>query len=266
MINTGAHVADVGLGCDMIKVRDAPSGPRAGATCNSRVHSILLVENDTRTADLVRLSLRDAGYTVEVATTGPGALRRTTERTFDVVLLNLALPGLSGIEVCRRLRSRRCWIPILMLSDRDSVADRVAGLDIGADDYLVKPLFPEELTARIRALIRRGAVERPTELRVADLCLDPAARRAWRGEIELELSTKEFALLQLFLHNPDVVLSRAQILEHVWNSDYDGSSNLIDQYVLYLRRKIDRPFRVHQLETVRGAGYRLRTQPVSDPR
>jgi two-component system OmpR family response regulator len=145
-----------------------------------------------------------------------------------------------------------------MLSARDGVDDRVRGLDAGADDYLAKPFSFAELSARVRALIRRGAIERPTELRVADLRLNPATRQAWRGDTELELSGKEFALLELFLRHPGEVLTRTRILEHVWDFAYDGVSNVVDQYVLYLRRKVDRPFGVEQLETVRGAGYRLR--------
>jgi two-component system OmpR family response regulator len=153
-------------------------------------------------------------------------------------------------------------VPVLMLTARDAVEDRVRGLDAGADDYLVKPFSFAELSARVRALIRRGAIERPTELRVADLRLEPATRRAWRGDAELRLSAKEFGLLELFLRNPDQVLTRTRILEHVWDFAYEASSNVVDQYVLYLRRKIDRPFGVDQLETVRGAGYRLRGVPV----
>ena len=212
-------------------------------------------------AALLAESLREMQYTVEVATTGPEALRQATASQYDAVVLDLSLPGFSGVQVCQRLRAQQCWVPILVVSGRDGVADRVAALDAGADDYLVKPFSLEELNARVRALTRRGAVERPTELRVADLRLDPATKRAWRGEAELTLSAKEFALLQLFLHNPGVVLERSHILDHLWDITYEGSSNVIDQYVGYLRRKIDRPFGIEQLETVRGAGYRLREQP-----
>jgi two-component system, OmpR family, response regulator len=167
------------------------------------------------------------------------------------------------VEVCRRLRAAGRWMPILMLTARDAVDDRVRGLDAGADDYLTKPFSFAELSARMRALIRRGAVERPADLQVFDLRLDPATRRAWRGQVELELSTKEFALLELFLRHPGQVLTRTRIREHVWDFAYDGVSNVVDQYVLYLRRKIDRPFGIEQLETVRGAGYRLRTEPAT---
>jgi two-component system OmpR family response regulator len=168
------------------------------------------------------------------------------------------LPGYDGIEVCRELRSRGRWAPVLMLTARDDLAARVRGLDSGADDYLAKPFSFDELFARLRALIRRGAPERPAQLRSGGLRLDPATRQAWRGEAELELSPKEFALLELFLRHPGQVLTRTRILEHVWDYTYDGVSNVVDQYVGYLRRKVDRPFGTAQLETVRGVGYRLR--------
>jgi two-component system OmpR family response regulator len=174
------------------------------------------------------------------------------------------LPGLDGVEVCRRLRADRRWMPVLMLTARNSIEDRVVGLDAGADDYLTKPFSFAELSARIRALIRRGNGERPSRLMVADLRLDPATRRVWRGDVEVELSAKEFGLLELFLRHPDQVLTRTQILEHVWDFAYDAGSNIVDQYVLYLRRKVDRPFGVRQLETVRGVGYRLCAQSVRD--
>jgi two-component system OmpR family response regulator len=225
---------------------------------------VLVVEDELRMAALLKRGLAEEGYAVDVASTGPDALWHATEFDYDAILLDVMLPGISGIEVCRQLRAHKRWVPVLMLTARDAIEDRVRGLDAGADDYLIKPFSFDELSARVRALIRRGAVERPTELKVADLRLDPASRRAWRGEVELELSTKEYALLKLFLGHPGQVLTRTQILEHVWDYAYDGGSNVVDQYVLYLRRKIDRPFHVRQLDTVRGAGYRLReeSQPV----
>jgi two-component system, OmpR family, response regulator len=176
-------------------------------------------------------------------------------------VLDVMLPGYDGLEVCRRLRGRGRWAPVLMLTARDDLAARVRGLDSGADDYLAKPFSFDELFARLRALIRRGAPERPTLVQCGDLRLDPATRRVWRGDIELALSPKEFALLELFLRHPGHVLTRTRILEHVWDFSYDGGSNVVDQYVGYLRRKIDRPFGVTQLETVRGVGYRLRDAP-----
>jgi len=168
------------------------------------------------------------------------------------------LPGLDGIEVCRRLRERGVWAPVLMLTARDAVEDRVAGLDAGADDYLRKPFSFEELLARLRALVRRGAHERPTLLEVGDLRLDPATREAWRAGAELHLSAKEFALLETFMRRPGLVLSRVQLLEHAWDYAFESRSNVVDVYVRYLRDKIDRPFGRRSLETVRGVGYRLR--------
>jgi two-component system OmpR family response regulator len=212
-------------------------------------------------AALLKRGLSEEGYAVDVVTTGSDALWHASEFAYDAVLLDIMLPELSGIEVCRQLRTDKRWMPVLMLTARDTIDDRVRGLDAGADDYLVKPFSFQELSARVRALVRRGAVGRPTELRVADLRLDPASRRVWRGDVEVELSTKEFAILRLFLTHPGQVLTRAQILENVWDIAHDGLSNVVDQYVLYLRRKIDRPFGVDQLETVRGTGYRLRERP-----
>jgi two-component system OmpR family response regulator len=230
--------------------------------CYFYVMRVLVAEDELRMAALLKRGLEEQGYAVDVAINGPDALWHAMEFAYDAVLLDVKLPGMSGIEVCRQLRSEQRWAPILMLTARDAVSERVAGLDAGADDYLIKPFSFDELSARIRALIRREVVERPTELRVRDLRLDPATRRAWRGEVEVELSIKEFAMLELFLSNPGAVLSRAQIREHVWDYDYEGGSNVVDQYVLHLRRKIDRPFNVRQLETVRGAGYRLCEQPT----
>ncbi|MCW2917721.1 MAG: Two-component system, OmpR family, response regulator [Actinomycetia bacterium] len=224
---------------------------------------VLVVEDEVRTAALLRRGLAEEGYAVDVAVDGPGAVWQAGEFGYDAVVLDVLLPGLDGFEVCRRLRAGDCWAPVLMLTARDAVADRVRGLDAGADDYLTKPFSFAELSARLRALIRRGARERPTVLQAGDLRLDPASRRAWREEVELELSPKEFMLLELFLRHPGEVLTRTRILEHVWDYAYDGTSNIVDQYVGYLRRKIDRPFGVEQLETVRGAGYRL---AVPDPR
>ncbi len=192
---------------------------------------------------------------------GPDAVWRASEFSYDAVVLDVMLPGYDGLEVCRRLRGRGRWAPVLMLTARGDLAARVRGLDSGADDYLAKPFSFDELFARLRALIRRGAPERPTLVQCGDLRLDPATRRVWRGDIELALSPKEFALLELFLRHPGQVLTRTRILEHVWDYSYEGGSNVVDQYVGYLRRKIDRPFGITQLETVRGVGYRLRDAP-----
>ena len=223
----------------------------------------MVVEDELRMAALLKRGLQEDGYAVDVVGTGTDAVWQAKELSYDAVVLDVMLPGLDGVEVCRRLRGAGRWMPILMLTARDAIEDRVRGLDAGADDYLTKPFSFAELSARMRALIRRGVVKQPSDLQVSDLRLDPATRRAWRGQVELELSAKEFALLELFLRHPGQVLTRTRILEHVWDFAYDGVSNIVDQYVLYLRRKIDRPFGVEQLETVRGAGYRLRAEPAT---
>ena len=224
---------------------------------------VLVVEDEMRTAGLLRRGLSEEGYNVDIAVDGPDAVWRASEFSYDAVVLDVMLPGYDGIEVCRELRNRGRWVPVLMLTARDDLAARVRGLDSGADDYLAKPFSFDELFARLRALIRRGAAERPAQLHCGGLRLDPATRQAWRGEAELELSPKEFALLELFLRHAGQVLTRTRILEHVWDYTYDGVSNVVDQYVGYLRRKIDRPFGIAQLETVRGAGYRLRATPTA---
>jgi two-component system OmpR family response regulator len=225
---------------------------------------VLVVEDELRMAALLKRGLQEDGYAVDIVGNGTDAVWQAKEFNYDAVVLDVMLPGLDGLEVCRRLRGAGRWMPILMLTARDAVGDRVRGLDAGADDYLTKPFSFAELSARMRALIRRGVVEQTVDLQVSDLRLDPATRRAWRGQVELELSAKEFALLELFLRHPGHVLTRTRILEQVWDFAYDGVSNVVDQYVLYLRRKIDRPFGVEQLETVRGAGYRLRAEPATD--
>jgi two-component system OmpR family response regulator len=174
------------------------------------------------------------------------------------VILDVMLPGIDGFETCRRLRDDGVWSPVLLLTARDAMEDRVAGLDGGADDYLVKPFSFAELSARLRALVRRGRPERPAVLEAGSLRLDPASRRAWRGAAEIELSAKEYGLLEAFMRRPGQVLSRLDLLEHAWDFGYENRSNVIDVYVRYLREKVDRPFGVESIETVRGAGYRLR--------
>ncbi len=223
---------------------------------------VLVVEDDIRTAGMLRRGLTEDGLSVDVATDGVDALWQATEFDYDVLVLDLMLPGMDGFEVCRRLREAGRWVPVLILTARTEVADRVRGLDCGADDYLAKPFTFSEMQARIRALIRRGSPARPAILTAGSLGLDPANRTAWRGDTPLELSVKECALLEFFLRRKGAVLTRTVILDHVWDFAYDGVSNVVDQYVAYLRRKIDRPFSVEQLETVRGAGYRLRAEPV----
>ena len=209
-------------------------------------------------ASLIRRGLREEGMAADVAIKGEDALWMAGSTAYDAIVLDVMLPGIDGIEACRRLREAGVWAPVLMLTARDAVEDRVAGLDGGADDYLTKPFSFAELLARLRALVRRGPVERPTVVTVGDLHLDPAARRVWRGDSDISLSAKEFALLETFMRRPGEVLDRLQLLEHAWDYNYENRSNVVDVYVRYLREKIDRPFGVESLETVRGAGYRLR--------
>jgi two-component system, OmpR family, response regulator len=221
---------------------------------------VLIVEDHIKMAGLIRRGLRKEGMAVDVAGNGEDALARAQATDYDAIILDLMLPGIDGFEVCRRLREEGVWTPILMLTARDAVRDRVAGLDGGADDYLTKPFSYAELLARLRALVRRGPIERPAELRVGDLRLDPARRQVWRGEAEIGLSPKEFSLLETFMRRPGEVLSRFQLLEHAWDYDYENRSNVVDSYIRLLRRKIDRPFGVETIETVRGVGYRLREE------
>ncbi|MDT3444611.1 MULTISPECIES: response regulator transcription factor [unclassified Pseudofrankia] len=225
---------------------------------------VLVVEDETRTAALLRRGLTEEGFAVDIVADGADAVWQASEVAYDVIVLDLMLPGLDGFEVCKRLRAAGRWAPVLMLSARGDVTDRVRGLNVGADDYLPKPFSFDELSARVRALIRRGSHERPVVLDVSGLRLDPAGRAASRDGVGLDLSPKEFALLEYLMRHPGEVLSRTAILEHVWDFAYDGTSNVVDQYIAYLRRKIDKPFGVSQLETVRGAGYRLRTSAQAD--
>jgi two-component system OmpR family response regulator len=219
---------------------------------------VLIVEDEAKLAALLRRGLVEEAHAADVAASGEDALWMAQATEYDAIVLDLMLPGVDGVEVCRRLREAGVWSPVLMLTARDGVGDRVGGLDAGADDYLTKPFAFDELLARLRALVRRGAAERPAVLAVGDLRLDPATRRVWRGEKEIRLSSKEFAVLETFMRRPGRVLSRFDVLEHAWDSGYEHRSNVIDVYVRYLREKIDRPFGRDSLETVRGAGYRLR--------
>jgi two-component system OmpR family response regulator len=213
----------------------------------------LVVEDQPKLASLIRRGLTEDGYAVDVAPDGPDALVRATATAYDVIVLDLMLPGLDGFEVCRRLRAETVQAPVLMLTARDGVEDRVAGLDLGADDYLAKPFEFDELLARLRALTRRGAIERAPVLEVGSLRLDPRSKRVWRGKTEVELSAKEFALLETFMRRPGEVLSRFELLEHAWDFAYENRSNIVDVYVRYLRLKLGRA----AIETVRGVGYRL---------
>ncbi len=219
---------------------------------------VLIVEDDVKLASLVRRGLRADGLAADVAIKGDDALWMSAATDYDAIVLDVMLPDLDGFEVCRRLREEAIWSPVLMLTARDAVADRITGLDTGADDYMTKPFSLAELAARLRALARRGPVERPSVLEAGDLTLDPATMRVTRDGTEIALSPREFALLETFMRRPGQVLDRYQLLEHAWDYEYENRSNVIDVYVRYLREKVDRPFGVESIETVRGAGYRLR--------
>jgi two-component system OmpR family response regulator len=223
---------------------------------------VLVVEDSVRMANLLKRGLEEDGYTVAIAPNGEDALWIASESPTDAIVLDVMLPDMDGFEVCRRIRADGNWSPVLMLTARDALEDRVRGLDVGADDYLTKPFAFSELAARLRALMRRGPAERPVVLRVGDLTLDPATRIVRRGETSIDLTAREYSLLEFFMRHAGEVLSRTQILDHVWDFAYEGDSNVVDVYVRYLRRKVDRPFGVHTIETVRRAGYRLRGDGV----
>ena len=219
---------------------------------------VLIVEDEPKMADLLGRGLTAQGAVVDVAERGEDALWKAAPGRYDAIVLDVMLPGIDGFETCRRLREAEVWSPVLMLTARGEVEDRVAGLDGGADDYLTKPFDFAELGARLRALVRRGPRERPAVLRVGDLVFDPAERRVWRGEVEIPMSSTELALLETFMARPGQVLSRFDLLEAGWDDAYENRSNIVAVYVGYLRNKIDRPFGRRDLETVRGLGYRLR--------
>jgi two-component system, OmpR family, response regulator len=219
---------------------------------------VLVVEDESRMADVIRRSLAKEGLAADVAGRGEDALALTAAVDYDAIVLDVMLPGMSGFETCRTMRERGVWAPVLMLTAREAVEDRVVGLDSGADDYLVKPFALAELHARLRSLARRGRPERPAVLEVGDLRLDPARRAVRRGADDIELSGKEFALLETLMRRPGEVLSRLELIEHAWDIAYENRSNVIDVYVRRLRDKIDLPFGRGSIETVRGAGYRLR--------
>ena len=221
---------------------------------------VLIVEDEPKMASLIRRGLTAEGMAVDVASNGDDAIWMGAATEYDAIVLDVMLPGSDGFEVCERLRADRVWSPILMLTARDSVADRIAGLDRGADDYLTKPFSYAELLARLRALVRRGRPERPAQLEAAGLRLDPASRRVWRGDEQIALSAKEFALLETMMRRPGQILSRFELLEHAWSYEYENRSNVVDSYIRFLRRKIDKPFGTDSIETVRGAGYRLREE------
>jgi two-component system OmpR family response regulator len=218
---------------------------------------VLIVEDEVKMAALLRRGLSEEGHLAEVAGDGETAVAMARASAYDAIVLDVMLPRLDGFSACRQMREAGVWTGVLMLTARDSVHDRVAGLDCGADDYLVKPFSFSELLARLRALARRAESPRPTQLVVGDLRLDPATRRVWRGEVEIRLSTKEFTLLETLMRRPGVVFDRATLLEYAWDYGYENRSNVVDVYIRYLRQKVDRPFNCATIETVRGAGYRL---------
>jgi len=218
---------------------------------------VLIVEDDEKMADLLHRGLSEEGHAADIARTGPDGGWMATAASYDAVILDVMLPGMDGFEVCRRLRADGMWAPIVLLTARGEVADRVAGLDGGADDYLTKPFSFAELLARLRALVRRGQLARPAVLQVGELRLDPASRQVWQGQAEVALTAKEFALLEVLMRHPGVVLSRAQLLEHGWDWAYEADSNVVDVHIRALRDKVDRPFGRASIQTVRGVGYRL---------
>jgi two-component system OmpR family response regulator len=219
---------------------------------------VLVVEDEEKLAALTVRALREAGLAADAAHCGEDALWMAGATDYDAIVLDVGLPGIDGFEVCRRLRADGVWAPVLMLTARDAVPDRVAGLDGGADDYMTKPFAHAEVLARLRALVRRGATERPSVLEADGLRLDPATRRVERDGTEISLSAREFAMLETFMRRRGDVLSRLHLLEHVWDDGYENRSNVVDVYVRYLREKIDLPFGTDSIETVRGVGYRLR--------
>jgi two-component system OmpR family response regulator len=216
---------------------------------------ILVVEDEAKMARAMTRGLENEGYTVKAVGTGDDALFWATEEEYDVILLDVMLPGVDGYAVCRALRAREVWTPVLMLTARSAVEDRIAGLDAGADDYLTKPFAFGELLARVRALLRRGPSERPSAIEVGDIVIDPAAHTVTRAGVPIDLSPREFALLEFLARHPDEVVSRSQILDHVWHYDYDGMSNVVDVYVGYLRKKMEKPFHSRVIRAVRGVGY-----------
>jgi two-component system OmpR family response regulator len=227
---------------------------------------VLVVEDEVKLASLIRKALREQGMLADVAIKGEDALWMARATPYDVLVLDINLPGIDGFETCHRLRADGVRTPILMLTARDDVDDRITGLDTGADDYVVKPFDINELFARVRALARRGPAERGPVLSVGDLSLDVATHTVTRAGVEITLSTKELQLLEVFMRRPGQVLSRYDLLEGAWEMDYENRSNVVDVYVRYLREKIDRPFGVATIETVRGAGYRLRPAGGQDIR
>ncbi|HJQ43481.1 MAG TPA: response regulator transcription factor [Jatrophihabitantaceae bacterium] len=226
---------------------------------------ILVAEDARKLAGLLKRGLEEEGYAVDLTSSGTDAVWLGTENRYDAIVLDIGLDDIDGFEVCARLRAAGRWAPVLMLTARDAVDDRIRGLDSGADDYLTKPFALTELLARLRALLRRGARERPTVLSVGDLELDPATRAVRRAGQTITLTAKEFALLEYLMRHPDHLLSRSELIEHVWDFAFDGDSHVVSVYVGYLREKVDRPFGRASIETVRGMGYRIRDDRAAAP-
>ena len=222
---------------------------------------LLVVEDDVKLAQLLKRGLEGDGYAVDHAASVADATWLAGEQPYDAMVLDVLLPDGSGLDLCARLRAEQTWTPVIMLTARQTVPDRIAGLDAGADDYLAKPFALDELLARLRAVIRRGPVERPTEISIADLVLNPATHDVHRGNVPIELTPTEFRLLTYLMRHPDEILSRTDIVQHVWDFAFEPDSNVVDVYIRYLREKIDRPFASRYIETVRGVGYRLRSEP-----
>jgi two-component system OmpR family response regulator len=218
---------------------------------------VLIVDDEIRLADGIKRGLEAEGFAVDMASNGVDGLWYATENTYDVILLDIMMPGMNGYAVCKALRDKENWTPVMMLTAKDGEWDQVDGLDIGADDYVVKPVHFAVLVARIRALARRGATKRPTVLTFGDLRIDPAARSVRRSETHISLTSREFAVLAFLARNVGVVVSKLQVLQGVWDDNFDGDPNIVEVYIAHLRNKIDRPFDKNAISTIRGAGYRL---------
>jgi DNA-binding response OmpR family regulator len=218
---------------------------------------VLVVEDEEALATSLRRGLEADGFAVDVALNGTDGLWMAQENAYDAIVLDIMLPGVNGFQVCARLRSSEIWTPILMLTAKDGELDEAEALDTGADDYLTKPFSHLVLVAHLRALMRRGHPARPAILEAGDLRLDPGSRRCWRGQVEVELTTREMSVLEFLLRHRGQVVSKREMLEHIWDDDFDGDANIVEVYVRYLRKKIDVPFGRHAIETVRGSGYRL---------
>jgi two-component system OmpR family response regulator len=222
---------------------------------------LLLVEDDGKLANAVARGLRHEGYAIDQVADGDAALWQAAVYAYDAIVLDIMLPGPDGLEVCRVLRERECWAPVLMLTARGQVDDRIRGLDVGADDYLAKPFDFSELLARLRALLRRVPAERPVRLEVGDVVVDPATHRVTRAGRPVVLTAREFAVLEYLARHPGQAVTRTTLLEHVWDQNYEGSTNIVDVYVGYLRKKVEQPFGTPLIRTIRGVGWTMEAGP-----